>query len=85
MVFMNGLDQVFTQWSELQRQALKTWTPPEEMQNLNMPNARKSFDNALQLQERVITASLELQCLLTRLSVEAQQQFWQNYFKMFRG
>ena len=86
MVFMNGLDQAFTQWNEVQRQFLKTWTPSMgEMPNMNMPNARKSFDNALEFQEQVITGSLELQGLLTRLSLEAQQQFWQNYFKMLRG
>lgn len=80
---MKGLIRVCSQWSELKPQALKTWTPAwGEMQNLNLLNPRQSSDQALAFQEKVITSSLELQGLFTRSSRKAQQQFWQNYFKM---
>ena len=49
-----------------------------------MQNFRDTFDNTLKFQEQVVTNSLEFQALLSRLSIEAQKQFWESYFNMLR-
>jgi hypothetical protein len=73
------------QLSDMQRAIFTSWSSTmPSMQSLNMPNFRDSVDNTLKFQEQVVTSSLEFQALLSRLSIEAQKQFWESYFNMLR-
>jgi hypothetical protein len=85
MDFSNYFEQFLRQASEVQRGLFNSWTSTlPNMQSLNRPNSREAFDNNVKFQEEVITSSLELQAMLTRLSIETQKQFWDGYFKMIR-
>jgi hypothetical protein len=52
------------------------------MPSSNMPNTRDTVDKTLKFQEQVVTSSLEFQAMVARMSIEAQKQFWDSYFKM---
>ena len=85
MDWNSNLEQYFRQLSELQKGIFTSWTSMmPNMQSPKMPNVRDSVDNTLKFQEQVVTNSLEFQALLSRLSIEAQKQFWESYFNMLR-
>ncbi len=80
-----NFEQYLRQLSELQRGIFTSWTSMmPNMQSSAMPNVRDSVDNTLRFQEQVVTSSLEFQALLSRLSIEAQKQFWESYFNTLR-
>jgi hypothetical protein len=81
----SNFEQYLRQLSEFQRGIFTSWTSMmPNMQSSQMPNVRDSVDNTLRFQEQVVTSSLEFQALLSRLSIEAQKQFWESYFNMLR-
>ncbi len=83
MDWSSYFEQSLRQLSDMQRGIFTSWSSTlPSTQNFNMPNVRDTFDNTLKFQEQVVTSSLELQALVARLSIEAQKQFWESYFKM---
>lgn len=85
MDWATNFDQFLRQWSETQKGILNSWSSTiPNMQSFNMSNFRDTFDSTLKFQEQVVTSSLEFQALVARLSIEAQKQFWENYFNMLR-
>jgi hypothetical protein len=85
MDWSSTFEQSLRQLSDMQRGIFTSWTSMmPNMQSSQMPNVRDSVDNALRFQEQVVTSSLEFQALLSRLSIEAQKQFWESYFNMLR-
>lgn len=85
MDLFTNLEQFLRQFSELQKGVLNNWTSMMPMQSINTLNFRENFDKTLKFQESAIANSLELQALLTRLSLETQKQFWDSYFNMLRN
>jgi hypothetical protein len=85
MDWNSNFEQYLRQLSELQRGIFTSWTSMmPNMQSSNTPNFCDSVDNTLRFQEQMVTSSLEFQALLSRLSIEAQKQFWESYFNMLR-
>jgi hypothetical protein len=85
MDWTNSFEQYLRQLSELQRGVFTNWTSMRpNMQSFNTQNYRETFDKTLKFQEQVIGSSLEFQALLSRMSIEAQKQFWESYFNMLR-
>lgn len=85
MDWSSNFEQFLRQLSDMQRGIFTSWSSTmPTMQSFNMPNFRDSVDNTLKFQEQVVTSSLEFQALLSRLSIEAQKQFWESYFNMLR-
>lgn len=85
MDWNSNFEQYLRQLSELQRGIFASWTSMmPNMQSSNTPNFRDSVDKTLRFQEQMVTSSLEFQALLSRLSIEAQKQFWESYFNMLR-
>ena len=83
MDWNSNFEQYLRQLSELQRGIFTSWTSMmPNRQSSNTPNFRDSVDNTLRFQEQMVTSSLEFQALLARMSIEAQKQFWESYFKM---
>jgi hypothetical protein len=83
MDWNSNTEQYLRQLSELQRGIFTSWASMmPNMPSSNMPNTRDTVDNTLKFQEQVVMSSLEFQAMLARLSIEAQKQFWESYFKM---
>ena len=83
MDWNSNTEQYLRQLSEWQRGIFTSWASMiPNMPSSNMPNTRDTIDNTLKFQEQVVTSSLEFQAMLARLSIEAQKQFWESYFKM---
>ncbi|MEG4588511.1 hypothetical protein QUA54_25325 [Microcoleus sp. MOSTC5] len=83
MDWNTNTEQYLRQLSELQRGLFISWASMmPNMPSSNMPNVRDTVANNLKFQEQVVTSSLELQAMVARLSIEAQKQFWESYFKM---
>lgn len=79
-------EQFLRELSDMQKGIFSSWSSMmPNMQSFNTPNFRETFDNTLKFQENAVTASLELQALLARLSIETQKQFWDGYFNTLRN
>ena len=85
MDWSSNFEQSLRQLSDMQRGIFSSWSSTiPSTQNLNMQNFRDTFENTLKFQEQAVTNSLELQAMMARLSIEAQNQFWESYFNMLR-
>lgn len=86
MDWSTTFEQFLNQVTESQRQFFKSWTSVMPgMQTPYSQNMRENFDKALNFQEQLVSSSLEFQAIISRLAIESQKQFWQNYFNMLRS
>jgi hypothetical protein len=65
---------------ESQQDLTDTWTDSLP-KKIDQPNPAETFEKTLNFQRKLIASTLNAQQVTTRLLLESQKQFWDDYFK----
>ncbi len=85
--YLDDYQKQFSDWqnrfSELQKKYFDSWLEsfPSGKSEVTFP---ETFDKALKLQEELVNTYLESQEKATKMMIESQKKFWDDYFEMMR-
>jgi hypothetical protein len=89
-MFTNYFDEYQKQFNEYQKQ-ISDWQKKffdVWLENLPSPqgevNFSEAFDKALKLQEELVRSHLEVQEKSTKMMLDTQRKFWDDYFEALR-
>lgn len=82
---LKPVEQVFEQTNDFQKGAYEKWMAAlPGLPSLSPYDFRGNLKKALELQQTVLTNSLEFQAQSTRMYVDTQKQFLTNYFNVLK-
>lgn len=72
------------QVSDWQQKFFDVWLENLPIKGKNPLNFSENFEQALKFQEELVKSYLEAQEKTTQMMIEAQRQFWNDYFEVMR-
>jgi polyhydroxyalkanoate synthesis regulator protein len=77
------VEEYMKQFTDWQKKFFETWTEamPNMAEGLKMP---ETVEKGLEMQEEMVKNYLEAQETATKLALESQKKFWDNYFELAR-
>lgn len=80
-------EEYMKQFTDWQKKFFDTWAEamPNMAEGIKMPEEmQKNLEKGLEVQEEMVKNYLEAQETATKLALESQKKFWDNYFELAR-